>query len=229
MLKSLCIYIVEDEPLIIVNLKFAFRKRGIQVAGHSDEYETSLKEIESLAPNMVLLDIQLMGEKDGVDLAMKLDEKNIPYLFLTSQTDPATIARVKQTNPLGYIVKPFTEAGLISNIELAWHQISLAQDEFISIKSDGRKYKINQANIQYLKAFDNYCYIVTIEQEYLVPYTLKKVSEELNPGYFIQTHRSYWVNSRKVTSIASDKVIIDDIEVPLSYSRKEALQKRMQF
>jgi len=229
LLKSLCIYIVEDEPLIVINLKMAFGKRGIQVLGHCDDYDTSLKEIEDLTPNLVLLDIQLMGEKDGVDLALALDEKNIPYLFLTSQTDPVTIARVKQTNPLGYIVKPFTEAGLMSNIELAWHQISMAQDEFISIKSNGRKYKINQANIQYLKAFDNYCYIVTAQQEYLVPYTLKKVAEELNPAYFIQTHRSFWINSRKVTSITSDKVFIDERAVPLSYSRKEALQKKLQF
>ncbi len=199
-----------------------FKKHGIEVVGSSDEYEEAVKEIETLKPTLVLLDIQLDSKKDGVDIAVKLEGEAVPYLFLTSQTDPVTLSRVKQTNPLGYVVKPFTEAGLLSNIELAWHTI-VSEKEVISIKSDGKKIQLDQAKILYLRAFDNYCYIVTSTGEYLIPHTLKKTSEMLNPKHFFQCHRSYWVNLRKIVSVSSEKVQVDRVEIPLGYSRKVAL------
>ena len=142
-MKKLRVYIVEDEPLITVNIKFALKKNHIKVIGNSDEYEDALKEIKKTNPTLVLVDIKLQGEKDGIDLAQELEKINIKYLYLTSQSDPITLARVKQTKPLGYLVKPFTEAGLISNIELAWHKINLANEVFITIKSEGQSYEIN--------------------------------------------------------------------------------------
>lgn len=202
------------------------KKNQIQVVGNSDEYEEAVTEILKLEPALVLLDIQLLSDKDGVDIAMVLDEKQIPYLFLTSQTDPVTLSRVKETNPMGYIVKPFTEAGLMSNITLAWHSIS-KEEETIALKSEGKTYHINQASIQYLKAFDNYCYVVTSKKEYLVPHTLKKVAELVNPEFFFQCHRSYWVNLRKIVSVASEKIQVDTIEIPIGYSRKKELKHRL--
>jgi len=228
-LKTLRIYIVEDEPLITVNIKFALKKEGIKVVGNSDEYDIAMKEIKNIRPTLVLLDIKLQGEKDGVDIAIELEKENINYLYLTSQADPITLSRVKQTQPLGYIVKPFTEAGLLSNIELAWHKINLSNDEFITVKSKGITYKINQATIQYLKAFDNYCYIYTSQEKYLIAHTLKYISEKLNPDIFLKTHRSYIVNSQKISSIRADKVIIDQHEIPLSSSNKESILKKLEY
>ena len=206
-----------------MNLKMALKKKGIQVLGSSDEYDEAIEEINKLKPSLVLLDIQLEGDKDGVDVAEYLDKMNVHYMYITSQTDPNTLARVKETNPLGYIVKPFTEAGLLSNIELAWHSIAKEDEEVIHIKSDGRKITINQASIQYLKAFDNYCYIITAAGEYIVPHTLKSTSEMLNQEHFFQCHRSYWVNLRKISAVKTDSVLIEDKEVPLSYGNRKKL------
>lgn len=228
-MKTLRVYIVEDEPLITVNIKFALKKEGIKVVGNSDEYDIAIKEINSLRPSLVLLDIKLQSKKDGIDIALELEKENINYLFLTSQADPITLSRVKQTQPLGYIVKPFTEAGLLSNIELAWHSINVSKEEFITIKSQGNTYKINQANIQYLKAFDNYCYVYTAQEKYLVAHTLKHISEKLNPDFFLKTHRSYIINSQKVSSIRADKVIIDQHEIPLSSSNKENILNKLEY
>ncbi|MEP2937464.1 MAG: response regulator [Gilvibacter sp.] len=228
-MKALKIYIVEDEPLIAATVQSALRKLGYQVVGDSDEYDEALRQIKTLMPDMVLVDIQLEGAKDGVDLASQLDALHIPYLYLTSQTDPTTIDRVKATQPLGYIVKPFTEAGLRSNIELAWHNFSLTKNEFILIKSEGRTHKLNQANIYYLKAFDNYCYVVTDSKKYLVPHTLKKTAAKFNNGNFIQSHRSYWVNVNLITSLTSDLVVLNEVSVPLSASRKEAVYSTLGY
>lgn len=214
------IYIVEDDPIIAVTIETALIKQGYTVIGDAEDYDTALREIQEINPNLILLDIQLEGHKDGIDLALVLDKMNIPYLYLTSQTDPETIVRVKKTQPLGYIVKPFTENGLRSNIELAWHNLSLTSKQYILVKSEGYMHKIDQSSIKYLKAFDNYCYIHTTDKKILVPHTLKKTFELLHPDNFIKTHRSYIVNKEHILGIQQSNVILRDDLIPLSNSNR---------
>ncbi|MAO09216.1 MAG: hypothetical protein CL596_10940 [Alteromonas sp.] len=226
-MKALTVFIVEDEPLIVATIETALKKQGFKVLGDCDEMKESLLLIDKLQPDLVLVDIHLEGLKDGVDLALELDKRKQPYLFLTSQTDPQTIARVKQTKPLGFIVKPFTENGLRSNIELAWHNFSLTEEDYLLIKSDGKLHKINQASITYLKAFDNYCYVHTTSQQYLVPHTLKHMAEKLNPKYFIKTHRSYVVNVRRVSQMETNSITLSEEKIPLSGGQKETVKKKL--
>ena len=226
-MQPLRIYIVEDEPLIVVTIETALEKYGFEVAGDAESFEDAITDIKKNKPDLVLLDIQLEGEKDGIDLALEFERRNIPYLFLTSQTDPGTVERVKQTHPLGFIVKPFTEAGLRSNIELAWHNLSQSKDEFLVIKSEGETYRLDQSEILYLKAFDNYCYVVTEKHKYLVPKTLKHTAEGLNPTHFVRSHRSFVVNLRKISKMTTDTLIVDGQSVPLSSTNKELIKERM--
>lgn len=220
---NLHIYIVEDEPLITATIETVLKKQGYTVVGTSDNYSDALNEINSLKPNLVLLDIQLQGEKDGIALALELDNLKMPYLYLTSQTDPETINRVKQTKPLGYIVKPFTESGLRSNIQLAWHNFSLTNNKYFLVKKDKRIIKLDQNDILYLKAFDNYCYVNTKNEQYLIPHTLKYAYEQLNNTLFVRTHRSYVVNCNAIKVIEKDCVLINEIKIPLSSSQKMLL------
>ena len=227
-MKALNVYIVEDEPLIAVTIETALKKQGFTVVGDSETFDEALSEIRISKPDLVLVDIQLEGEKDGIDLAAELDQRKIPYLYLTSQTDPHTIERVKATHPLGFIVKPFTEAGLRSNIEVAWHNYIQSREEFLVFKSEGQTYKLNQDDILFLKAFDNYCYVVTEKHEYLVPKTLKFTSEMLNPSIFVKSHRSYLVNTKRVSALRSSEVVVGGHAVPLSTSHKEPLKQKLQ-
>lgn len=226
-MKSLNIYIVEDEPLIVSTIEVALRKQGFYALGNTDNFKSAIKDIERLNPDLTLIDIQLEGHKDGVDLALELDKIQQPYLFLSSQTDPSTIDRVKQTNPLGYIVKPFTETGLRTNIELAWHNYSESKQQFLTIKHEGRLHRINQNTIYYLKAFDNYCYIVTQSQRYLVPHTLKHVFEQLDNTQFIKTHRSYVVNLNHILSVNKNTISLESETIPLSASQKSLVTSKL--
>ena len=226
-LKSLNIYIVEDEPLIVSTIEVALRKQGFYAIGDAEDYKTALKDIERLKPDLALIDIQLEGDKDGIDLAIELDKRKQPYLFLSSQTDPNTIARVKQTNPLGYIVKPFTETGLRTNIELAWHNYKDSQQHFLTIKHEGRLHRINEGTISYLKAYDNYCYIVTKAQTYLVPHTLKHVSEQLESSNFIKCHRSYVVNLKHILSVDKTTISLENNTIPVSASQKSLVVSKL--
>ncbi len=226
-MQPLRIYIVEDEPLIVATIETALEKHGFEVAGDAESFEDAIADIKKNKPDLVLLDIQLEGQKDGIDLALEFERRNIPYLFLTSQTDPGTVERIKQTQPLGFIVKPFTEAGLRSNIELAWHNLSQSKEEFLVIKSEGETYRLDQREILYLKAFDNYCYVITEKQKYLVPKTLKHTAEGLNPTHFVRSHRSFVVNLRKISKMTTDSLVVDSQSIPLSSANKELIKERM--
>lgn len=226
-MKSISIYIVEDEPLIVSTIETALLKQGFKVFGDAEDVTTALKNITIHQPDLILLDIQLAGAKDGVDLALELDKQQIPYIFLTSQTDPETIERVKETQPLGYIVKPFTEQSLRSNIELAWHKYVVQHAGFLILKSDGRTHKVNQNSILYLKAFDNYCYVYTTTRSYLVPHTLKYMSEQLCDTLFVQTHRSYWVNLNHIDGVENNKLFLKTEPIPISASQKNLVMSRL--
>lgn len=218
------ILIVEDEPIIVATIETALKKQGYDVVGEADSYEEAVLEIQQKNPELILLDIQLEGDRDGIDLAKSLDDQKIPYLFLTSQTDPSTIDRIKNVKPLGFIAKPFTEAGLRSNIELAWHKL-LQQTPVppLMLRANGRTHKIPQEDILYLKAYDNYCYVATRTEMHLTPITLKKVASQLDPKLFAKAHRSYVVNLNQVSSVGQNSLFLGDVEIPLSSSRKQEI------
>ena len=79
------IFIVEDEPLIVSTIEIALRKHNFCAVGDADNYTKALRDIERLKPDLTLIDIQLAGEKDGIDLALALDQYNLPYMYLSSQ------------------------------------------------------------------------------------------------------------------------------------------------
>ena len=85
------IYIVEDDAIIALSIETALKKQGYTVCGNADTMEEAKEEIRKRNPDLVLVDIQLDGTKDGIDLAENLDKEGVPYLYLTSQTDPHTI------------------------------------------------------------------------------------------------------------------------------------------
>ncbi|ARV11576.1 hypothetical protein BTO09_04135 [Gilvibacter sp. SZ-19] len=222
---SLKILIVEDEPLIAVTIETALEKQGYQVIGDADSFESAVELLGQKQADLVLLDIQLEGDQDGIELARELDKRTIPYLFLTSQTDPNTIDRIKEVRPLGFIAKPFTEAGLRSNIELAWHKLKTqVTPPPLIIRVNGRTHKIEKSDIKYLKAYDNYCYLVTKAQTYLLPHTLKKQMQGLTDDRFVRIHRSYVVNIDQVTAVNKDSVMLGDEDLPMSAKNRSEVE-----
>jgi DNA-binding NarL/FixJ family response regulator len=114
------ILIVEDEPLIAEDIAEALRRNDYFVSAIVYSKEEALSELHCNRPDVVLLDINLNGGMEGIDIADHIAAAyNIPFIFLTSYSDRTTVARSKVTEPAGYIVKPFTEAGLYSSLEVA--------------------------------------------------------------------------------------------------------------
>jgi AmiR/NasT family two-component response regulator len=117
---SVKVLIVEDEPIISADIEFTLGARDYKVVGIAHSSLKALDMLASRQPDMFILDINIKGDKDGIELAEIIREKyHIPPLFLISYSNKATLERVKPTLPCGYIVKPFKERDLLSSVEIA--------------------------------------------------------------------------------------------------------------
>lgn len=114
------ILIVEDEPIIAEDIAALIERNDFVVSAIVYTKENALHELQTNLPDLVLLDINLNGEMDGLLIAEKINEQfNIPFIFITSYSDKSTLEKAKYTEPSGYIVKPFNEGGLYSTLEIA--------------------------------------------------------------------------------------------------------------
>ena len=182
--------------------------------------------------DVALLDINLNGELDGIDLANIIKaEYGIPFMFVTSYTDDKTLERAKHTSPIGYIIKPFTTEDLKTNLEIALfnHQKEAQEaitNDFIYVKKDHELKKLSFDDITYLEANDNYCMVYTNDSRYLLSKTLKKTITKFPASKFVRVHRSYVINIDKIESIGPNYIKMAEKEIPLSEaSRKELMQQ----
>ena len=114
------IMVVEDEFAVANDLRSQLEKQGYQVTSLRATGEDALKAAPEERPDLVLMDIVLAGEFDGVETAEKLREAmGVPVVFLTAYSDQETIERAKAIQPLAYILKPFDDRELSVAIELA--------------------------------------------------------------------------------------------------------------
>jgi len=120
------IFIVEDQAIIAADLADRLRKMGYEVAGTAISGEQAIEAIPGTQPHLVLMDIVLGGEMDGVKAAEILTQRDqIPVVFLTAHGDTATTERAQITGPFGYVLKPFDQRELRVAIEIALYRGSV--------------------------------------------------------------------------------------------------------
>ena len=114
------ILIVEDDRLVAEDLELALTGFGYRITGTSASAADAIRQIEEQRPDLVLMDIQLRGEGDGITAADWIcQHQDIPVIYLSAYADEATLQRAKDTLPYGFIVKPFQARQLRSSIEVA--------------------------------------------------------------------------------------------------------------
>ena len=118
--KKAKILIVEDEAIVAKDIELCVRKMGYEVVGHAATARDSIKKALIHKPDLILMDIILKGDEDGIDAANKIKEKmDIPVIFLTAYSNINLIDKAKIVEPYAYIVKPFQEKQLRAAIEMA--------------------------------------------------------------------------------------------------------------
>lgn len=116
---KLRVLIVEDEVLIAKHIEDTLQNDNFIVVGIAHDSETALDYISNRDPQFIILDINIDGQKDGIEVAEVVkDNYDIPFMFLTALSDISTLDRAKKVNPSGYIVKPFKTRDLISSITI---------------------------------------------------------------------------------------------------------------
>jgi len=124
-MSKIKILIVEDEVLIAKDIAIILEGIDYAVSGIAYDGTSALEQIRSNSPDLVLLDIQLGSEPDGIQIAHIIQKEfDIPFIFLTSYATEMILEKAKRTNPMGYIVKPFTEKDLFSAIKIGLYNYS---------------------------------------------------------------------------------------------------------
>lgn len=240
-MNKIKIGIAEDEIIIADHLAEILIKLGYDVTESAATYAEAIKMIEEETPDIVLIDIQLKGKKDGIDLATKIKETyQLPFIFLTANADAATVLRAKKTNPASYLIKPFTRDDLYTAIEICMYNASgkknsrlpEAENNFI-LKSalfikDGIHFnKVKFSDILYLESEHVYVKIHTATKFFLVRSSLQEYLEHFDSKLFFRTHRSYAVNLDHIQSVNATSVIINDITLPLGKTYRDELLGRL--
>ena len=228
------ILIVEDEPVIASDIEMTLEALGYMVVGVTDNAEDALASITANKPDLVLLDINLEGDVDGVMLAQDIREQfGIPFVYLTSNADNLTINRVKRTQPAGFILKPFNEKDLKSNIEIALFSKAKSDnprqqiaDEFF-VKSGSSLVKVQVDEVMFVKADDNYSRIFTKEKSFIVSSSLKNIAEKLPEKTFMRIHRSFIVNIRAIDKIKESNLFVGTHSLPVGRKYQEELFQRI--
>ena len=122
-MSKIRILVVEDESLVARDIQNMLRSLGYEVTGIVASGEQAIQKASASAPDLVLMDIVLKGEIDGITAAETLwEDYGIPVIFLTAYADDTTFERAKLTKPFGYLLKPFEERELQTTIEMALYK-----------------------------------------------------------------------------------------------------------
>jgi DNA-binding LytR/AlgR family response regulator len=233
--------IIEDDLLIAESIFITLQQLGYSPLRPVRTYTDALNLIRTHAPDLLLLDIIIDSDQDGIDLAATVNrEFGIPFIFLTANSDAGTVNRAKEVNPYAYLVKPFTENDLYSSIEIAvsnFNKPQMVQPETPSKLNDnlfvkeGEVYrKIAVDDILYIESDNVYLHIHTTAKSYLVREKLDDFITKLSSKHFVRVHRSYAINFNQLDTIHDLTVIVKGKKIPLSRNyRSELLQRTMLF
>lgn len=237
------ILIVEDNVIIADDMQSMLEDIGYEVVDNVIVYEHAIEALKANQVDLVLIDIILASDKTGIDLGKHIRKNyNIPFVFVTSNSDRATVESAKTVKPDGYLVKPFEQQDLYTSIEIALSnfnysknngqvdQDQAADESFTSnsvlkdsifVKKQHLYYRIQFKDIQFIKADNVYLEVNTVDKKFLVRSPLKDYLEKLPKNKFYRAHKSYIVNVDHIDAINSRDVMINNKLIPISKDFKE--------
>lgn len=233
-MPPLRIGIVEDEVVIAENIHASLVQLGYDVSEPANNYIEAISLLTKEKPDLIILDIMLNDDRDGIDLADRINkEYQIPFIFLTANADQATIQRAKGTEPSAYLIKPFTKNDLYASIEIAAtrHQLhgnNLSNEGAVFVKDGNTLRKLVLHEIVRIEAERVYLQIHTIHRSFLIRRSIGQVLTELNDPRFVQVHRSHVVNLHHIDKVESTSVSLNGTDVPVSKGNRKNLTDRLQ-
>lgn len=242
------VLVVEDESIVSKDIQHSLKKLGYNVVGAASTGEKAVELALETKPDIVLMDIMLKGEMNGIQAADEIRSKiNIPVIYLTAYADEGTLSRAKVTEPYGYIIKPFKEIDIHTSIEMAIYKhkkeseirkerdllYSLVENkdnrDFIFVKSNSRLIKLKTEDIYFVEALKDYVVINALNSRYTIHSTMKDIESKLPSEDFVRVHRSFIVRLDKIAAIEQPNLILENDKkvIPIGGSYKDDLNSRL--
>lgn len=229
------VYIVEDEKLHLEDALISIDLLGHECVGHTDDSLLAIQQVESVKPDVVLLDIHLHGKQAGITLARMIKSMfQLPVIFTSSDRSEKIIQSATDVEPIAYLIKPLDEGALRAALLLATKQQSETNaensySETLFIKHNEKLVKVPTASIVYVFSdTKNYCSLITeVGKKLTFRNSLLGFKKLLDPKIFIQTHRGYLINLSYISSYTESENLLSlgEYGVPVGNSFKKELFK----
>ena len=238
--NALTILIVEDDLSFAIELDMLVRSIGYQVLGRVDNASDALTTIERQTPDLILMDVEIKGAITGIELAQQIRHLDSSILFITSFSQKEYYNQAKETNFIGYLVKPIDKYSLRSTIELAVQSLkekaviqktTFVRKNDLFFKKKGVYYKVLIKDILFIKADSDYTITYTEEGDFVSSIRLNDYLELLEGHTFIRIHRSYILNLDKASTLdyENNKINVQGHTLPFSRRIKSELLKNIRF
>lgn len=224
------ILIVEDELLVATDIQESLEMLGYTVIDAVATGADAIKSVDRQLPDVILMDIMLRGEMTGIEAAEAINRRHdVPIIYLTANADPSTIDKAKFSLPYGYIIKPFTDRDLQTNIEIA--RFKFMNDLKAKMESDQyNKFfqkAANQANvlfvdgakgleklhpglIYYVEGDDRQSVLYTFDGEIPLEKSVDEIQKLLPADLFVRVSERHLVNIQKIFLVKFPEVIVAD-------------------
>ena len=236
------ILIVEDEKMIAEDIVLRLVDMGYTISGCATSVDQAIAILEEQKTDLILIDINLEGKKDGFDLAFYINRYiRLPFIFLTSLANKSILEKAKEVHPCSYLLKPFNDRQMQFSIEIALSCYSAKMNEHELNQSDNCKDEILQLpnslflrkdfqfkrvdfnDIFWLEAESNYTMFYTRKGNFMYSTVLKSFEDKLPKKLFIRVHRSFIVNIENITGFEGNILFIGEKRIPVSKASREII------
>lgn len=245
-MSSLRVLIVEDDKSFALDIEMLIDELGYELLKVVDNSSEALLFIQKEQPDLILMDVDIKGDMNGIEVAKSIAHLKIPVIFMTASKDTENYKKAQKLLPVAYLVKPFNALSLQSTIEFAVKKIvqqeGIIEDEYdwsgdevlgdsIFVKKSNRLEKILLSSIEWIQADGNYCYIVIEKKRYAVKISMRKIMKFLEGNLFTQVHKSYAVSLKKIETIDfnDNEIIVNGKSLPLGRSYKDKLLAKLKI
>jgi DNA-binding LytR/AlgR family response regulator len=240
-MSKIKVLIVEDKLLHYEKMESLLLDMGYVIGGHAKTEEEALRLVKAVAPDIILMDIQISGESTGIDVADKLKDEKAPIIFTTSSKDNETVEKAIATGPYAYLTKPINKTELQAAISLALFKseettesnpVEISINESIFVRQVDEIVKISFEEVLWIGSAEEekYLQIQLVERSLRVRSSLTKMIEKL-PSYFVRINSSTAINLKRIDKIqdSHNLIMVGEFELPLSRRFKKEFMEKLSF
>lgn len=217
--ESLKILIVDDEVIIAELIREILLEHNFVNTKCTHDKNSTMEAIHEFKPDLVFLDIRMENEFDGIEIGKELKILNIPFFYISANSDKSTISNAMVTNPKGYIIKPLKKMEIFAAVQM----ILINQRKKIIFKDGHSTINLSADSILYVEGSGNYINIITNTKKYTIRFSLEWFLENIADPSFIRVHRSFIVNLTKITKVTSEFVFINENRIQIARGKHKMI------